>query len=145
MANWAISAALAGPAGGLIAPLGPLIPGTYTLFIVPALAAAVLGRFAALLPAFVCGIAIGALQSLVVFLKGRYEWFPDPGAPALIPLVVVLGALLLRSRPPPARGSLILLTMALATRPRSWRMPARCGLVGGGRVGGESVWEGRGQ
>src|SRR3546814_12382657 len=77
MANWAISAAVAGLAGVLIAPLVPLIPGTYTLFIVPALAAAVLGRFSALLPAFVGGIAIGALQSLVVFLKGRYEWFPD--------------------------------------------------------------------
>jgi len=32
-------------AGVLIAPLTPLLPGTYTLFIVPALAAAVLGRF----------------------------------------------------------------------------------------------------
>src|SRR5690606_7271091 len=59
MANWAISAAVAGLAGVLIAPLVPLIPGTYSLFIVPALAAAVLGRFSALLPAFVGGVGIG--------------------------------------------------------------------------------------
>src|SRR3546814_16557078 len=71
MANWAISAAVAGLAGVLIAPLVPLIPGTYTLFIESALAAAVLGRFSALLPAFVGGIAIGALHPLVDLLQGR--------------------------------------------------------------------------
>src|SRR5690606_11895166 len=49
--NWAISAAVAGLAGVLIAPLVPLLPGTYTLFIVPALAAAVLGGFSRLAPA----------------------------------------------------------------------------------------------
>src|SRR3546814_17693030 len=106
MANWAISAAVAGLAGVLIAPLVPLIPGTYTLFIVPALAAAVLARFSALLPAFVGGIAIGALQSLVVFLKGRYEWFPAQGAPELIPLAMVPCPLLFRSPPPPPPADL---------------------------------------
>src|SRR3546814_3772652 len=56
MANWAISAAVAGPAGVLLAPLVPLIPGTYTPFIVPALAAAVPGRIPSLLPAFLGGL-----------------------------------------------------------------------------------------
>src|SRR5205823_15055951 len=59
--NWAISAAVAGLAGVLIAPLTPLLPGTYTLFIVPALAAAVLGRFSALTPAVLGGLALGML------------------------------------------------------------------------------------
>ena len=40
-----ISAAVAAIAGILIAPIVPLVPVSYTLFIVPALAAAVLGRF----------------------------------------------------------------------------------------------------
>ena len=43
--NWMISAAVAAIAGILIAPIVPLVPISYTLFIVPALAAAVLGRF----------------------------------------------------------------------------------------------------
>ncbi|HKY13610.1 MAG TPA: branched-chain amino acid ABC transporter permease, partial [Microthrixaceae bacterium] len=73
VANWAISAAVAGLAGILIAPLVPLLPGTYTLFIVPALAAAVLGRFSNLAPAVIGGLAVGALQSEVIFLQGRYS------------------------------------------------------------------------
>src|SRR3546814_13302797 len=55
MANWAISAAVAGLAGVLIAPLVPLNPGTYTLFILPPLAAAVLGSSSALPPDLVGG------------------------------------------------------------------------------------------
>ncbi len=43
--NWMISAAVAGLAGVLIAPIVPLSPAAYTLFIVPALAAAIAGRF----------------------------------------------------------------------------------------------------
>ena len=127
MANWAISAAVAGLAGILIAPLVPLIPGTYTLFIVPALAAAVLGRFTALLPAFLGGIAIGALQSLAVFMKSRHEWFPDQGTAELIPLVLVLAALLIRSKPLPTRGTLLVQSLGRAPRPRSWKVPLAVG------------------
>ena len=46
-----ISAAVAAIAGILIAPIVPLVPISYTLFIVPALAAAVLGRFQYVIPA----------------------------------------------------------------------------------------------
>src|SRR5207244_3468780 len=43
--NWMISAVVAGLAGVLIAPISPLVPYSYTLFIVPALAAAIVGGF----------------------------------------------------------------------------------------------------
>src|SRR6266568_3383753 len=42
--NWAISTAVAGLSGILIAPIVPLVPVAYTLFIVPALAAALIGN-----------------------------------------------------------------------------------------------------
>ena len=48
VANWAISAAVAGLAGILIAPIVPVVPSAYTLFIVPALAAALVGNLTAL-------------------------------------------------------------------------------------------------
>ena len=131
LANWAISAAVAGLAGVLIAPLVPLIPGTYTLFIVPALAAAVLGRFSAMLPAVLGGLAIGALQSLAVFLKGRHSWFPEQGVAELIPLILVLAALLIRSQPLPTRGTLLLQTLGRAPRPRSWLLPIGVGSAAG--------------
>jgi sulfate-transporting ATPase len=131
LVNWAISAMVAGLAGVLIAPLVPLIPGTYTLFIVPALAAAVLGRFSAVLPAVIGGLCIGALQSLAVFLRGRHSWFPEQGVSELIPLVLVLGALLVRSQPLPSRGTLVLQTLGRAPRPRSFLVPAAVGTLAG--------------
>ena len=49
--NWMLAGAVAGAAGILIAPLSPVTPNTYTLFVVPALAAAIVGAFARLVPA----------------------------------------------------------------------------------------------
>jgi sulfate-transporting ATPase len=131
IANWAISAVVAALAGVFIAPLVPLIPGTYTLFIVPALAAAVLGRFSALTPAVLGGLAIGALQSEAVFMKGRYSWFPEQGIAELVPLVLVLVVLLVRSQPLPTRGTLLVQTLGRAPRPRSWGVPAAAGIAAG--------------
>ena len=68
--NWMISAMVAGMAGILIAPVSPLTPMTYTLFVVPALAAAVVGRFQHIVPIVVAGIAIGMLQSEALSLAG---------------------------------------------------------------------------
>jgi len=123
LSNWAISAMVAGLAGILIAPLTPLIPGSFTLLIVPALAAAVLGRFTALVPAVLGGLAIGMLQSEAVYLRGQNEWFPQNGVAELIPLVLVLAVLLFRSRPLPRRGDLIEQTLGRAPRARSLLLP----------------------
>ena len=79
LVNWVISAVVAGLAGILIAPLVPLVPGTYTLFIVPALAAAVLGRFYALCPPSSGGLALGVLQSVARLPVEPYSWLPRAG------------------------------------------------------------------
>lgn len=128
MGNWAISAMVAGLAGILIAPLTPLLPGTYTLFIVPALAAAVLGRFTALMPAVLGGVLIGMLQSDAVFMRGKYDWFPQNGAAELIPLLLILAVLLFRSEPLPRRGELVEQTLGRAPRPRSLLVPLAVGI-----------------
>ena len=80
-----ISAAVAAIAGILIAPIVPLVPISYTLFIVPALAAAVLGRFQYLIPAVVGGLAIGMLQSETTYLHSLYSWLPSSGLSELVP------------------------------------------------------------
>ncbi len=80
--NWALSAMVCGVAGVLIAPLAPLVPGTYTLFIVPALAAAVLGRFSAMTPAVLGGLAIGMLQSEATFIHSTFSWTLKMPGPA---------------------------------------------------------------
>jgi ABC-type branched-subunit amino acid transport system ATPase component/ABC-type branched-subunit amino acid transport system permease subunit len=127
--NWALSAAVAGLAGILISPLTPLLPATYTLFVVPALAAAVLGNFSALLPAAFGGLAIGMLQGWTVYMTANYDWFPDSGAGDLVPLLIVLVLLVLRGRPLPDRGALVEQTLGHVPRPNSLAVPAAVGSV----------------
>jgi ABC-type branched-subunit amino acid transport system ATPase component/ABC-type branched-subunit amino acid transport system permease subunit len=127
LANWAISGAVAGLAGILIGPLVPLIPGSYTLFIVPALAAAVVGRLYSLTPAVIAGLLLGALESVCVYLSSRYSAFPS-GAGEVLPLVMVLAVLLLRGRPLPTRGQLIQPTLGKAPRPRHILLPVVVGV-----------------
>jgi ABC-type branched-subunit amino acid transport system permease subunit len=118
LVNWAISAAVAGLAGILIAPLVPLVPGTYTFFIVPALAAAVVGQFSSLTPAVVAGLALGCLESVVVYLNVKYSWIPA-GTSEAIPLVLVLVVLIVRGKPLPSRGTLTQAHLGRAPRPHS--------------------------
>ena len=121
LVNWIISFVVCGIAGVLIAPLVPLVPGTYTLFIVPALAAAVVGRFHSLGWAITAGLGIGALESLSVYLNGVHPGFPA-GAGELIPLVLVLVVLTFRGQTMPSRGTLVQVTLGRAPRPH-WRLP----------------------
>ena len=120
LVNWIISFVVSGIAGVLIAPLVPLVPGTYTLFIVPALAAAVVGRFHSLGWAITAGLGIGALESLSVYLNGIHPDFPA-GAGQLIPLVLVLVVLAFRGQTMPSRGTLVQVTLGRAPRPH-WRI-----------------------
>ncbi len=105
-ANWALSGAIVAVAGVLISPLTPLTASTYTLFVVPAMAAAVIGRFTRMIPAVLAGLAIGMLQSEIVYLQSTYDWMPDSGAGELVPLVLVLVFLVARSPRIPERGAL---------------------------------------
>ena len=83
--NWMIAGAVAGAAGILIAPLSPVTPITYTLFVVPALAAAVVGGFQYLVPTAIAGIGIGMLQAWLIYLSGEYSWMPQSGVGELVP------------------------------------------------------------
>ncbi len=122
-ANWMISAAVGAVAGVLIAPIVPLVPISYTLFIVPALAAAVLGRFQYLFPAVAGGLLIGMLQSEVTYLRVQHDWLPASGLPELIPLVLILLVLVVRAKPLPSRGAIIRQSLGRAPRPTSLLAP----------------------
>jgi ABC-type branched-subunit amino acid transport system ATPase component/branched-subunit amino acid ABC-type transport system permease component len=123
-ANWALSSAIAGLSGILIAPIVPLVPISYTLFIVPALAAALVGNFTALLPAVGAGLVIGMLQSELQFLQGKWSWLPQTGLAQLVPLAVILAYLVVRGRPLPTRGMLIRQALGRAPRPDRILVPA---------------------
>ncbi|WP_330255152.1 branched-chain amino acid ABC transporter permease/ATP-binding protein [Nocardia sp. NBC_00565] len=116
--NWMLSSAVAGLSGILIAPIVPLVPVAYTLFIVPALAAAIVARFEFVVVAVLAGLAIGALQSEAQYLSSMHSWLPSAGLPELIPLVLILLVLVVRARALPARGAVILKSLGRAPRPR---------------------------
>ena len=86
----------------------------------PALAAAVVGRFHSLGWAITAGLGIGALESLSVYVNGVHPDFPA-GAGELIPLVLVLVVLAFRGQTMPSRGSLMQVTLGRAPRPH-WRI-----------------------
>jgi ABC-type branched-subunit amino acid transport system ATPase component/branched-subunit amino acid ABC-type transport system permease component len=121
--NWALSSVVAGLSGILIAPIVPLIPLSYTLFIIPALAAAMVGGFTKLGPAIAAGFAIGMLQSELTFLQSSYDWLPSSGLADLVPLVLILGLLILSKDRLPQRGSLAPVSLGRAPRPRGLLLP----------------------
>jgi len=121
--NWALSTIVAGLSGILISPIVPLIPLSYTLFIVPALAAALVGGFTKLGPAIIAGLVIGMVQSDLTYLQSTVTWFPSAGTAELVPLVVILVLLALRSDRLPQRGSLAPPSLGRAPRPRNLLVP----------------------
>ena len=129
--NWMISSMVAGLAGILIAPLVPLTPTGFTLFIVPALAAAILGRFQGMAVAVGGGLVIGMLQSDAAYLKSLHSWLPESGLPQLIPLALILIVLIWRAPNLPGRGELIRSTLGRAPRPGRVWMPTLVGAAAG--------------
>jgi ABC-type branched-subunit amino acid transport system ATPase component/branched-subunit amino acid ABC-type transport system permease component len=131
--NWMIGTAVAGLAGILIAPISPLVPYSYTLFIVPALAAAIVGGFDSIVVAVAAGLVIGMLQSEATYLQTQHSWLPQSGLAELIPLVLILVVFVVRAKPLPSRGTL--LQTALARAPRSTHLPRSTAIgVGVGAV-----------
>jgi ABC-type branched-subunit amino acid transport system ATPase component/branched-subunit amino acid ABC-type transport system permease component len=128
--NWMLSAATAAIAGILIAPIVPLVPEGYTLFVVPALAAALVGRLQSVVIATAGGLGIGMLQSEFVYVSSQHSWLPSAGVAELIPLCLILVTFVTRSGALPSRGSLPLQhRLGAAPRPQAILMPV---LVFGG-------------
>ncbi|MCK9894518.1 ATP-binding cassette domain-containing protein [Frankia sp. AgB32] len=129
--NWMISGTVAGAAGILIAPLSPLSPTTYTLFVVPALAAAVVGNFQNLIATVAAGVIIGMVQSEALTLAADHSWMPSSGSAELVPLLVIMIALLVTGRGIPLRGGLVRQPLGRAPRPRRLTVPTLVGAAVG--------------
>ncbi|HEY2436601.1 MAG TPA: ABC transporter permease, partial [Solirubrobacteraceae bacterium] len=99
--NWALGCALAAVAGAVIAPIAGLNTGTLPLMILPALAAALLGRFRSFSVAALVALGIGIANSLLT----NY-WSSQPGVTEAVPLLVVIAAMVVTGRLIPERGTL---------------------------------------
>ena len=86
---------LAGAGGILVAPVTGLDPVTTTLLVVPALAAALVGRLVSFGATVAAALGLGMAQSLLLLAPGQLSWFPRSGVREALPLVVIVVALAL--------------------------------------------------
>ena len=106
-------------AGILILPITTLSPSDYTLFIVPALGAALLARFTSFPVTVAAGLAIGMLQSELGKLQTVWTWLPQSGLQDGLPFILIMIAVVLMSKRIPARGTLVTIRNASIGRPKA--------------------------
>ena len=135
--NTALGSVVAGALGILVAPLITLDAQTLAFQIVPALGAALLAGFTSFFIACFAGLAIGVIQSLLIYWSTQ-SWFPTDsgGAPIrglseLFVFLVIVLALFLRGASLPSRGDLVEKRMPIVPRPERLLRPAVIAVVVG--------------
>jgi ABC-type branched-subunit amino acid transport system ATPase component/branched-subunit amino acid ABC-type transport system permease component len=107
---------IAGPA------IGVLTPGNLTLLVVPALAVALIARLESLWWALGGALALGVLQSYLLFLSSTKDWWPEwakEGLNDAVPFVVIVITLFVSGRSIPERGEDIRSRMPPVILPRN--------------------------
>jgi branched-chain amino acid transport system permease protein len=119
--TWIISATLTGVMAILVAPSTSLNPLNFTLYVVPALAVALIGRLSSIGVVCAAGLALGAFQSEISLLQSK-TWWPKWAAVGFgdaIPFIVVIFALFLLGRSLPSRGTVDTSALPEVMRPRN--------------------------
>ncbi len=104
--SWVLASVLAGLVGVLASPIIGLTPNQLTLFIIPALGAALLGRMSSFVVAAAAGVGIGVIQSVLFLLEQNASWVPDLNIPQALPFIVIALAMILRGETLPSRGAI---------------------------------------
>lgn len=112
--SYVVAVMLAGLVAILAAPMLQLESTTYTFaFLIPALGAALVGRFRNVGVAVAVAFAIGMVQSTFTKLQVDFEWFPRYGAREGLPFLVIIAAMWLLGETLPGRGAV-----------ETWRLPS---------------------
>ena len=106
LVNWMLAVAIGAIAVIAAAPVTGLDPTGTSLLIVPALGAALLGRFEAVWLTVFAGLGIGMLQSELFNVQRTSDWLPEIGIQQGVPFLVVLIALMWRGSTLPGRDAL---------------------------------------
>ncbi|WP_239307854.1 MULTISPECIES: ABC transporter permease [unclassified Frankia] len=115
--SWVAASVLGALAGILVAPISVLSPSTYTLFIVPALAAALLGGLSSFGATIVGALLLGMVQSVLLPLQHAVSWLDQPGLRSLFPLLFLIAIALTRGQLIPGRDQIM--APAAARLPRA--------------------------
>ena len=112
-ASFVLASVVCGLVAVLAAPMLQLGSGVFTIgFLVPALGAALLGRFRSIGATIAAGLAIGMAQSVIVKLQNDLSWFPQYGAREGLPFLVIIITMAFRGEQLPERGTV-----------DTWRLP----------------------
>ncbi len=103
--NWMIATLLATASGILITPISSVDPTSYTLFVVPALGAVLIGRFQSFWRTAAAGLVLGVVQSELIKLQSVWSWLPRQGLADGVPFIIILITMTLSARRLGARGS----------------------------------------
>lgn len=122
-ASWVMAAVLAGLAGILVSPITTLAPSSFSLIIIPALAAALVGRLSNCVVAVFAALAIGMLQNLLLNLPQQLSWWPQQGLQDVLPLIIIVAATFLLGNKIPLRGALAPERLPFAPRVRRPLVP----------------------
>lgn len=120
--SWVLGSMVAGAVGIFASPITQLDPLALTVAVIPALGAALVGRFNSFALTAAAGLGIGVAQSLIVYLQTK-AWFPTadglplPGVAAGLPFVIIAAAMFLRGRSLPTRASIERPRFPAAPRP----------------------------
>ncbi len=123
LANSLLSSLLLGTLGILAGSIAALDTTTLPFLVVPALAAALFARLTSVTIACVCGLAIGAAESLIEYASTK-SWFPTsqgvawPGVKELLVFVLIVAAMFLRGASLPTRGELVEQRLPDVPRPK---------------------------
>jgi branched-chain amino acid transport system permease protein len=118
-ANWVLASVLGGLFGILVAPITALNPISFTLLIVPALAAALVGRLTSFPVTAAAALALGMVQSALVKLQSDVTWLPRLGVREALPLLVIIVVMVVRGQVIPHRSTVRTGRPPLAPRPGS--------------------------
>ena len=98
----------------LASPMIQLSSGVFTFgYLIPALGAALIGRFRHVWPTVITGMAIGMVQSTFTKMQNDISWFPQYGARQGLPFIVIIVAMVALGERLPERGSV-----------DTWKLPA---------------------
>jgi len=102
--NWVAAGILAGLAGILASPITGLDPASSTLLIVPALAAALVGRLSSFGWTLAAGLVLGMAQAEITKVQSTFSWVPQLGLKEGLPLVVIVVVVTIAGARLPGRG-----------------------------------------
>jgi ABC-type branched-subunit amino acid transport system ATPase component/ABC-type branched-subunit amino acid transport system permease subunit len=119
-ANWVLASAIGAVVGILVSPITSVNAVSFTLFVVPALAAVLVGRLSSFGVTAVAGLLLGSLQSITILLQ-RESWFPEflkTGLRDGLPFLAIVVVLFVLGDRLPLRGEMTAGRLPLALPPK---------------------------